>query len=301
MTVLVDGDAPAEATLTATLDDIVLMTDVTVLGAAHMPVVSEVNPPATSILLGTDFGFAVTLDTPAPPDGIDIPVVVGDDMVVSCADDGERRGRHVRSRSAGLGPGRSAARRSTIGGVVVSVEVVDVPPVGVVLSEVFYDADTGSAGDNGLEWVEIYNGTGAPIDLAGYTITWGGTSTTAETMGLSGTIMPGGCFVVGGPTSSADNYSPMLDLATDFSPDIQNSGDTSDVVALFDTTSVSGATPIDAVIYGANNSNDLIDETGMAGEVDVADADKGESIERTSMGWRVQSTPTPNSCSAVLE
>jgi hypothetical protein len=65
-------------------------------------------------------------------------------------------------------------------------------------------------------------------------------------------------------------------------------------------TSVDSTTcPIDAVIYGSTNSNNLIDEDCNKGNVDVADAPASRSIERTSSGWIIQSAPTPNDCSAV--
>ncbi|MCP4662152.1 MAG: hypothetical protein GY856_42660 [bacterium] len=57
--------------------------------------------------------------------------------------------------------------------------------------------------------------------------------------------------------------------------------------------------PIDAVVYGSNNNNGLIDETGSANPPEVGDAPGGSSIERTNLAgsWQIQSSPTPNSTS----
>src|SRR5690606_23941933 len=101
------------------------------------------------------------------------------------------------------------------------------------------------------------------------------------------------------PVSSAANGSPVFGQALDFFPDIQNSGSPGDGVALFAIPAASitpSSVPIDAVIYGPDNFNGLLDETGAAGAVDVADAGEGGSIQRTASGWRTQSTPDPSDC-----
>lgn len=179
------------------------------------------------------------------------------------------------------------------------VTEITIPDTGLVISEVFYNPD---GGDSGKEWVEIFNGTTAPIDLSGYSLGSGGQSYTTSVVQLEGTLPPGGCFVVGGPTSEAANGSPEYDQTFDFTPDFQNSGADADAVALFNVTAAqiqSNTVPVDAVIYGGGNTNNLLDESGQAGDVDVEDAGSGNSIERTSSGWRVQTGPTPGDCSAL--
>jgi len=71
-------------------------------------------------------------------------------------------------------------------------------------------------------------------------------------------------------------------------------------VALFNVpaAAITGSTvPIDAVVYGPNNSSNLIDETGSANSPEVGDASEGSSIERTTLGgsWQIRSSPTPGS------
>jgi hypothetical protein len=170
------------------------------------------------------------------------------------------------------------------------------PPEGLLLSEVFYDVD---GTDNGYEWIELYNSGTETINLAYFSLGWGGT-TYSNTAQLSGTIAPGEVFVVGGPTSDASNGNPTYDQELNFSSDLQNSGSPGDGIALYDVpeTSLTGSTvPIDAVIYGSNNNSGLIDETGSANSPEVGDASAGSSIERTneSGSWQIQSTPSPGS------
>ena len=83
----------------------------------------------------------------------------------------------------------------------------------------------------------------------------------------------------------------------DLEADLQNSGAAADGVALFDVPIeelTAEVVPIDVVLYGAENSSGLVDETGLPAAVDVADAPGGSSIERGLDGiWREQETPTP--------
>jgi uncharacterized repeat protein (TIGR01451 family) len=173
----------------------------------------------------------------------------------------------------------------------------------LILAEVFYDH---SGSDNGYEWVEICNTTNAAIDLSNYSIGYGGVDYTYGTCQLAGTIPAYACWVVGGPNADAENGNPTYDQSQDLNPDIQNSGATADGVALFDVaaTDITPTTvPIDAVIYGGSNDNNLVDETGSASPPEVGDASLGSSIERTSLegDWQIQSNPDPNHIAFELE
>jgi hypothetical protein len=166
-----------------------------------------------------------------------------------------------------------------------------------VLTEVFYNP---AGDDDKLEWVELYNPTTAAISLTSYSLGNGGNDYASSKVQLSGTIPPGGCFVVGGPTSSAANFNPVFGQAIDFNPDFQNSGSTADGVALFKVPAaqISPTTvPVDSVVYGGTNSNNLMDSTGLPSAVDVGDAGSGKSIARAPAGWAITATPTPGDCS----
>jgi beta-lactamase superfamily II metal-dependent hydrolase len=169
-------------------------------------------------------------------------------------------------------------------------------PEGLLLSEVFYDA---GGADDGLEWVELYNSGTETIDLSAFSLGNGGADYTSSLVQLSGSVEQGAVFVVGGPTSSSLNHAPVFDQAVDFSPDFQNSGTIGDGVALFavPAAQVTASTvPVDAVVYGPNNSSGLIDETGSANPPEVGDAPEGSSIERVDLegSWQIQGSPTPN-------
>ncbi len=172
----------------------------------------------------------------------------------------------------------------------------------IVLNEVFSDAE---GADDLLEWIEIYNPCEEAFDLSDASLAWGG-STYADALDLVGSIAPGGCFVVGGPTTDVINGSPSFDQPIDFDADLQNTtSDAADGIALFDVPAaeIAMAVPLDALIYGVENVNELIDESGEPGVVDVATGMAGEVYARVDPAvapggeqWVVAPVPTPGVC-----
>lgn len=175
----------------------------------------------------------------------------------------------------------------------------DPPACNPLLVEVFYDP---MSGENMEQWVKLYNACAADIDLGDYSLGWGGADYTFGTLDLVGTIVAHDCFIVGGPLSIDDNAFPMLDQAEDFAPDLGKSGGDADGVALFfgAAASIEAATvPVDAVIYGANNTSNLLDANGDTPAPHVADAGDTNSIRRTGAVepmWIVESDPMPDLC-----
>ena len=157
----------------------------------------------------------------------------------------------------------------------------------LVLSEVLYDVE---GDDDRKEWVEIYNPNTRSVDLRQLSLGHGGNDYTYTRYQLQGEFPAGGCWVVG--VRGADQED-------DFVPDLQNSGRTADAIALFDVPaegiSREGPIPLDAVIFGGANLNELLpDEEGnRPGHVDVGDAPADSSIERVGpKEWRIQAEPT---------
>jgi len=170
-----------------------------------------------------------------------------------------------------------------------------------LLAEVVYDA--GNDPDM-LQWVKIYNPCSRTIDLSGYTIGYGGTfyGEAQRTKALSGSVASDDCFLVGGPTSSVLNGDPTLDLPEDFMPSLSTAESTGNAVALFELPPAQigpSTTPLDAVIYGPNNDNALLDASGTApSDAMVANPPQNGSIQRESMdaAWTTSLAPAPNMC-----
>ncbi|HSA22685.1 MAG TPA: lamin tail domain-containing protein, partial [Myxococcota bacterium] len=297
LTGVLGGAAPV--VVTASLDPDSLQADVVVLDPARVPVPVAFDPDPLSLGVGGRLTASVQLDIPGRAGGSPVALAAGDPSLLSAPLEVivPEGAFSATFELVALLAGSTTLTASSGGAdLVAQVEITDRPLVGLILSEVLYDT---SGEDSGLEWVEIYNGTNQAVDLAGYSLGAGGTDYTYSKLQLAGTIQPGGCFVVGGPTSSALNFNPVLDQAQDFNPDIQNSGTTADGVALFAVPAAqitAARVPIDAVIYGTTNVSNLLDESGLPGNVDVGDAGSARSIERDADGWQVQSAPSPNVC-----
>ena len=156
-----------------------------------------------------------------------------------------------------------------------------------------------SGGDNGNEWVELFNAGGSAIDLSNYSLGWGGADY-LPAIQLVGTIPSGGYFVIGGPNGGpAAGY----DQVENFDPNLDNGWLVSGGVALFNEQSgdVDATTvPVHAVIYGGIFGNaGLWDESGGVGDVDVPftfpPAPAGTTIEFDGTVWGEQGTPSPGS------
>ena len=289
--------------LDAFLDPDTLSVQVEVLDPARAPLLVTLDPATEMVPLGQVETWTVGLDIPAPIGGTTVALALAPGTFATApleitVLEGELIAMFdVEGVAAGI-----ETLTATLDAVslTATVDVQALPELGMIITEVFYDPD---GGDDGFEWIEIYNGTYATVDLSGYSLGAGGTDYTYTQIQLAGTLEPGGCFVVGGESSDASNGSPVYDQVFNFSPDLQNSGSTADGVALFDQaeSSVGGSTvPIDSVVYGTTNDSGLMDSTGAAGPVATGDAPSANSIELTTAGWVAQPVPSPNDCSPAL-
>ena len=177
----------------------------------------------------------------------------------------------------------------------------------VIISEVYYDH---LAFDNDWEWIELYNQSDQAIDLSDYWLGAGGISYDQFQFSLSGTILPGQTFVIGGPNGDAVSGNPSFDLVLNFLGGLPNPGTTNTMraIGLFDMAMgdyVDGtSTPFDAVFFGDQpNVNTFLDVDGSIATFDVGDSENGNSIERISNtgDWVVQLNPNPGSANDNLE
>ena len=282
-----------------------LSADVTVINPAYAPAPVAFDPAAVTAVIDEGIDVLVYLDVPALAGEVEVFLeILGEGDPIATVPAGVIVPMGAQSANFAVTGGEAGVAQlrawNDSGEVITDLEVMDIPAVGLILTEVLYDVPSG---DSGYEWVEIFNGTTDTIDLSGYSLANGGTSYTSAVWQLEGTLVPGQCVLIGGPLSEEANGFPVYDLELDFDPDIQNSGAKADGVALFavPAAQVTDVTvPVDAVIYGSSNDNNLWDETGAAGDVDVGDASAGSSISRVGEGWEVTPDPTPNDCSHAL-
>jgi len=290
-------------TLEASWEGTTLSAGVEVIDPSRVPVLAGIEPATSSVAVGSSLTYTVSFDIPATPGNQEISLTVAPGTFATGPSQltipiGELSADFVVD---GIDAG-SEVITATFGGASVNADltVTAQPDIGLVLSEVFYDAP---GSDTDLEWVEIYNGGGSTIDLSTWSLGAGGGDYLNTTHQLVGSLAPGDCFVVGGPDSTADNASPGIDQVGAFSPPIQNSGSNADGLGLFNLPAValdSSSVPVDSVVYGSNNDDEFVDSEGNISAVDVGDAPSGSSLEQSTSGWSIQSSPSPGDCTALL-
>lgn len=174
-----------------------------------------------------------------------------------------------------------------------------------IIKEVFYDVD--GPDDDMYQWVALYNPCDDAIDMSTYTIMYAGEDWATWDKELGPAPDPiveaGECFYVGGPNSAAKNGNPSdYNYADDFSPGLFRDEMFGGGVALFDLPEdqiMADTVPLDAVIYGPNNDNSLIDSAGaVPADAFVPHPDPGGSVQRMGMGdvWAATAAPQPDNC-----
>lgn len=179
------------------------------------------------------------------------------------------------------------------------------PIGGLLISEVLFEP-TGA--DNGREWIELYNATGAAINLSGYSLGWGQNSYTANSATLPAFLLgPGQTFVIGGPTSNGSNGNPVYNQVLNFNADLGDgaSNTQADVVALFfgNVGSTPGLLPVHLLVYGRTTATTTVrDEQGNLAPVNLRTnaLSQGDSVSWNGASWQILASPSPGS-SAIPE
>ncbi len=142
---------------------------------------------------------------------------------------------------------------------------------GVLINELLIDPE---GSDGGLEWVELYNSTGASLDLTGASIYWmKSSSSTGETDPFADlTIEPGAFLLLGEEEVGDVDLLVALDLGN---------GSGADGVYLLGA----GGKVVDAVVYGGENTDAIPDETGKAATSLADDPGSGEVLARCPSGF----------------
>ena len=294
---------PVPVLLTATLGEDQAVAGVRVVGPDEVPALDAVMPDALTLAPGESGAVNVFLDIPAFGGPV-MPLVSSDPAGVVAHPDSITI---PQNELFGVIPVQGLATGDAVLSVAwneqvrsVQVHVQEPAGSGLWLAEVYYDHP---GTDDGFEWVKLYNASSSTLDLSGYSLGMGGLDYTTGRYALAGLVGPGECFVVGGPNAVPENGNPVYSLILNFNPDLQNSGSTADGIALFSVPAdaiTKTTVPTDAVIYGAQNTNGLMDATGQPGPVHVGDAPAGSSLKRTGLSsWVISATPTPNDCARL--
>jgi large repetitive protein len=314
--VLVDGLVQAaKVTLTATLDTTTLTADVRVLGAAELPALLSLTPLSTTLPPGGTAQFTATLDIPAPVGGTTLDVALTPAnagtvpaTVTILAGQLSTTFDYVDGLT-----GPSATVQVTLGAQSLSSQItLAASVVGLVINEVDYDQPTSDA----TEFIEIYNGSGAPVNLTGFSLVLvnGSTSPTVPVpvpyltvdLGPAGTLADKQYLVIASTTVVVPP--PPAALKIDFAKaadNIQNGAP--DAIALVNTAT---NTLVDALSYEGSVTMADIPGLGVVSLVEgtplatgTADSGtvpgslcripNGTDTNNAATDWAFRATPTP--------
>ncbi|MCP4810085.1 MAG: lamin tail domain-containing protein [Proteobacteria bacterium] len=136
-------------------------------------------------------------------------------------------------------------------------------PGALKINELMPDPD---GSDDGNEFIELINVTGADVDLDGWELQYG-TSSFSKSIALAGTVAAGGFFVVGDANVQGADFPATLSLG--------NAGSSSDAVRLTCEGSAE-----DTVIYGSPNSDEWVNDTNAVADSLASKPGGGESLHR---------------------
>jgi large repetitive protein len=291
--------------LTATLGAVTRTAVVRVLDPAQPPALASLTPPTAGLPPGGTVSFTVTLDIPAPAGGAAVSLAV------------EPAGAGALPASVTVPEGQLSATfdyvdgstattatvSASLGASTVS-STVDVTTVigGLVINEIDYD----QVSTDGAEFIEVYNGTGAPVDLAGHALllfNGGAAGAVYDTLDLSGTLAAGQYLVVGSTAITVPAEARKIDFAGAQENRIQNGAP--DGVALVNTTS---GTLVDALSYEGSMTSVMIPGVGSGSLVEgmpTAVVDRNDAIgslcrlpngsdtNQAAADWAFSATVTP--------
>lgn len=175
-----------------------------------------------------------------------------------------------------------------------TVNVTPAPPVPtldhLIITEVYYDtASTTAESDGPNEWIEIYNGTGATVDLTGWSV-WDSATSSSDILGTT-TLPHGGFLIITASSTTAGFWSIPA---------------TTTVIVLPNSIGSNGLSNNGDAVFLKNNSGVVIDSMSYATNTDVfdpaaVDVVDGHSLKRSSLSvdtntaadWVDSTSPNP--------
>ncbi|WP_438017612.1 lamin tail domain-containing protein [Sorangium sp. So ce315] len=264
--VLLDAVAAAEeaVTLTAELGDVSLTATVRVLEPAAEPALASLAPVSATVAPGGTVVFTVTLDIPAPSDGAVVELALDPPGAGTLPASVTVPGGQQSATFDYVDGGSAAAATvtATLGSSELTATVGAATATGgLVINEVDYD----QPGVDGAEFIEIYNGTGAPVDLAGHALVLINGAPSALSayarfdLGPAGTLAAGQYLVVGSTAVAVAEGALKINFEGAQTDRVQNGAP--DGIALMNTVT---GTLIDALSYEGAITAAAIDDATVS-------------------------------------
>ncbi len=236
--VVLSALAAGTATLTATYT-VTMMATVRVLTGSEAPVLTSLTPTTSTVAPGQSQVLTVKLDLPAPVGGAVVSLTASG--ATAPASITVPQGALEASFTVTTSVAGAATVAASLGSSMVTATIsVVVVSGGFVINEVDYD-QAGSNDD--ASFIELFNGTGNSLDLTQYAVALvnGSNASQYARYPLSGTLAPGGYFVIRNATVAVPSGVATLEVSGDF---IQNGAP--DGIALIN---VASNTLVDALSY----------------------------------------------------
>lgn len=285
--------------ITATLDGFMISSDVRVLGAAELPRLTDLSPSSATLLLDGAADFTVTLDVPAPAGGttVNLSIDAGGTLPASVTVPADSTTATF-SFTAGSAVATGTITASLNADMFTSaIDVIDAAPGELVINEVDYD----SIGTDNLEFLELYNGGGVPVDLGPLQLVFvtGSTSTVYNTIDLTGSLAAGAYLVVANTGVTVPASATRIDIPSN---GIQNGAP--DAIALYNTVTmmVEDAISYEGSITAAtlpSGSFNLVEGTATTAEdnnatiASIARIPNGADTDDAATDWATTTSPTP--------
>jgi cysteine-rich repeat protein len=304
--VLVNGlAASASVTLTATLGPASFQASVRVVGATEVAKLLALTPPMATTTPGGSVTLTVSIDLPAPAGGtvVNLALAPADAGTIPATVTVPAGQQSATFTYVDGSVGASATVTASLDAATFSSTITIVATLGrLVINEVDYDQPSADT----AEFVEIYNGTGADVNLTGKSLvlvngTNGATYATIP-LGPAGTLAAGGYLVIG--QQPALDAAPAEALKILFTGGVQN-GDP-DGAALIDTTTNTfidklsyGGSILNATIAGLGTGLSLVEGTATtakdvgSGAGAIARNPNGADTDNAATDWAFTTTPTP--------
>lgn len=268
-------------TLTASVGTSTQTADVRVLGAMEPSTLVSLTPSVATVAPGKDVLLTVNLDLPAWQPTV-VSLAISDAMFGSVPVDvtvpvnATTASFNVTAAAMAMG---TATVTATLGMQTATAAITaQLGRTGLVINEVDYD----QVGSDAAEFIEIYNSSGAAINLTGIAVVGlnGSSTSMAEyirwDLSALGTLNPGE-FLVLGPSTLIASLPVSVTKTVTFAGatnNVQNGGSlpanpdtpSADAVALFDVTT---STVIDALSYEDASTAGLTATFAMSGGVHV--------------------------------
>ncbi|MEZ4360816.1 MAG: lamin tail domain-containing protein [Kofleriaceae bacterium] len=180
-TLLLTGVAQAaEVTLTATLGTQSFTSTVRVLGAAEAPTAVALTPATATVPPDGSVSLTATLDVPAPAGGSVVTLAVtpaGAGTTPASVTVAENQLSATFAFTAGAATGAATVTATFNASSATAAISIAATPAGLIINEIDYD----QVGSDNAEYIELYNGTNAAIDLTNLYISLINGSATSNT------------------------------------------------------------------------------------------------------------------------